>query len=310
MSSERAAFDEVAAEFRAIHGAMCAEFTELTGVACVEDDWTYERGEGGGRSRIFAGGPISKGGINFSALAGAALPSASLEKRPDVDGAAGFKATGISVVIHPENPHIPTMHMNVRFFESGERWWFGGGIDVTPYAPCRGEAARFHAALAELCAAHGYPYADFKRQCDDYFYIPHRREHRGIGGIFFENLADAAAPRRPFALACALARRFVALLRPFWTAAASAPPPSAELQQFQLLRRGRYAEFNLVYDRGTKFGLQSQGRIESILMSLPAIAAWPYNPTFTADQRAFIDFYLQPQDWLAIAAEATEAVSQ
>lgn len=291
-------FKEIKTVLKQVHDEICEGFNELTGITFQEDVWSYEQGEGGGCSRIYMDGPVTKGGINYSAISGDRLPKASLAHKIEGNTVEHYSATGISIVIHPKHPRIPTMHMNVRYLENGDKRWFGGGIDCTPHYPCYEEAIQFHTALQSLCESFDFDYDAFKKTCDEYFYIPHRKEHRGIGGIFFDNQYDAENPRRILNFITTLARAFPRLYTPFWNTPASLAPIDPKDIPFQLIRRGRYVEFNLVYDRGTKFGLQSGGRAESILMSLPLEAHWPYNYQPTAEEAAFIAFYLSPQDWV------------
>jgi coproporphyrinogen III oxidase len=214
---------------------------------------------------------------------------------------AKFHAAGVSLVLHPWNPHVPTIHMNVRYFECGNVWWFGGGIDVTPYYPVPEQIVAFHQHLKRICETHQQPYEQYKLQCDDYFTLPHRGEMRGIGGIFFDNLTT---PNKKAALdfIIALGSAFKGLYEPFIDANSSKSYGTRH-RDYQLVRRGRYTEFNLLYDRGTKFGLQSNGRTESILMSLPAVALWKYNwrPPMGSYEEMVNAFYLQPQDWASMS---------
>lgn len=214
---------------------------------------------------------------------------------------AGFKATGVSLVIHPTNPNIPTIHMNIRYFESGDVWWFGGGIDLTPYYPKFEQVQNFHTALRDLCDTHRHPYDEYKKTCDDYFTLKHRKEMRGVGGIFFENLSAKSTqwtPTELFDFVIGLGMAFKSLYAPFLDNATM--PYTAAQREYQLWRRSRYVEFNLVWDRGTKFGIETEGRTESIFMSLPTTAKWYYDyvPRAGSVEYAVQTFYLQPQDWV------------
>lgn len=282
---------------RGIHDRIAADLTAMDGHAPREDAWQYEKGRGGGVSRIWEGSAlIERGGVNFSAIHGDALPDAAATQFAIAPGTPFF-ATGVSLVIHPWNPHVPTIHMNVRFFQAGARWWFGGGIDLTPYYPVFEEVVAFHRALKAVCDESGADYEVFKEHCDAYFHITHRGERRGVGGIFFDHLEEDAEAH--LGLVERLGAAFGDLYRPFVEAHREDAVGDHE-RAFQLYRRGRYVEFNLVHDRGTKFGLQSGGRIESILMSMPATATWRYDwsPASGTREHAVQTYYLQPQDWV------------
>jgi coproporphyrinogen III oxidase len=206
---------------------------------------------------------------------------------------------GVSVVLHPRNPHCPTVHMNVRFFSAGDAWWFGGGMDLTPYYPFEDDARHFHSVCREALAPFGTAYYPrFKRWCDEYFHLRHRGEPRGIGGIFFDDLAEGGFDQC-FALARAVGEHFLGAYLPILQRRSDLPYGERE-RSFQAYRRGRYVEFNLVYDRGTLFGLQSGGRTESILMSLPPTASWRYDwkpAPGSAEEKLYTDF-LKPRDWI------------
>lgn len=280
---ERAA---IAAEFRAIQDSICADLEALDGKARFRDDpWTRADG-GGGLSRPIAGGAlIEKGGVNFSEVHGPLSPAAAKALKVDAEA---FYATGVSIVLHAHNPWVPTIHMNIRYFEAStdngqpttdNRSWFGGGIDLTPVYVDPSSAKRFHHGLKDVCErwdARYYP--DYKRWADDYFFLPHREETRGVGGIFYDRVAPTAekSVEHIFGFTCAVGRAFASLY-----AGAASPMRDKSFTQrerdWQLIRRGRYVEFNLVHDRGTRFGLETGGRTESILMSLPADARWAYD---------------------------------
>lgn len=297
--------------FRTIQDHISAFLHTEDGSACREDRWDYTDGSGGGITRIWERGrAIERGGVNFSAIRGNSLPS-SAATQFQIDPGTPFLATGVSLVVHPWNPYVPTIHMNVRYFEAGDRWWFGGGIDLTPYYPQLEDVVAFHRHLKRICDEAGGDYLAHKRQCDEYFYIPHRKEARGVGGVFFDHLSEDKA--RHFTYVTGLGMAFPSLYGPFWEKYKRKPYSERE-REFQLYRRSRYVEFNLCYDRGTRFGLQSAGRIESILMSMPATAIWKYDwkPAPGSPEEALTNFFLRPQDWLAhdngkAAAAATRA---
>lgn len=245
----------------------------------IEDNWQRPEG-GGGRSRVIEGEVIEKGGVNYSAVFGEA-PSFLVKESDKVDGKnPTFYATGVSIVMHPKNPHVPIIHMNVRYFEmSNGVKWFGGGIDLTPHYVIEGDANYFHQQLKMACDKHNQNYyPDFKKWADDYFYIKHRNETRGIGGIFFDHLKPANEKEKSelFEFLKSIGNSFAPIYVHFINKYKNTPF-TEQHKQWQLLRRGRYVEFNLVYDRGTKFGLETNGRTESILMSLPPQANWNYN---------------------------------
>ena len=297
--------DDVQSAFQDVQDHICTFLNEQDGQSYREDRWEYDKGSGGGRARVWEhANLLEKGGVNFSGLRGESLPpSAATEIQIPAD--TPFLATGVSLVLHPWNPHVPTVHMNIRYFEAGEVWWFGGGIDVTPYYPVLEQVVAYHRRLKALCTECGYSYGEHKKACDAYFYLKHRGETRGVGGTFFDHLRDDK--QKAFDYCVALGKAFPELYGPFVAANREREHTDAQ-REFQLYRRGRYVEFNLVYDRGTLFGLQSQGRTESILMSLPATAHWRYDwrPEPGTPEAALTDDYLKPRDWLA---EAPESVS-
>ena len=270
----------------------------------VTDQWQRPEG-GGGTSSVLAGGRlIEKGGVNYSHVFGAALPASATRRRPEL-AERPFEATGVSVVLHPRNPHVPAAHLNVRFFTTREgdarapTWWFGGGFDLTPCYPYREDAVAWHRAAREACAPYGGElYPRFKAACDAYFHLPHRGENRGLGGLFFDDFSELG-PDQSFALTRSIGSAFL----PAWRKIAEKRQErtwSPEEKAFQRYRRGRYAEFNLLYDRGTLFGLQSGGRTESILMSLPPQVDWVYNyAPPEGSPEAELSEFLQPRDWLS-----------
>ncbi|MFT5622497.1 MAG: coproporphyrinogen III oxidase [Bacteroidia bacterium] len=270
-----------------------------------EDNWDRPEG-GGGRSRVLEGGAVfEKAGINFSDVQGASLPPSATATRPQLAGAP-FRAMGISVVCHPLNPHVPTTHMNVRFFyaeppEGEPIWWFGGGFDLTPYYGHIEDAVHWHQTARDACVPFGSElYSKFKDICDTYFFLPHRNEPRGIGGIFFDDF-NAGGFEQALAFMQSVGDHFMPAYQPIVAKRKAAPYTERE-RNFQLYRRGRYVEFNLVHDRGTHFGLQSKGRTESILMSLPPLVRWDYDwhPEPGSAEAALYDVFLKPKDWLAI----------
>lgn len=268
----------IAEEFRRIQDEICLGLETEDGKSAFEEDtWVHSSG-GGGRTRILTHGNVfEKGGVNFSAVEGS-LP---LFMKDKVGAAATrFFATGVSIVMHPQSPMVPIIHMNIRYFETdaGDSW-FGGGIDLTPIYVVDDQARYFHSCLKDVCDRFQADfYARFKQWADDYFYITHRNETRGIGGIFFDYLRpdESMSKEQLFAFVAAVGRTFLQVYRPIVSKNKSLAFTDSQ-KQWQLLRRGRYVEFNLVYDRGTRFGLETSGRIESILMSLPEHASWLYN---------------------------------
>ena len=277
---------------------------EETDARFVEDNWRYESGIGGGRTRVLSGGAvIEQGGVNFSHVTGTTLPPSATASRPELAG-RGFQAVGVSLVIHPCNPYVPTSHANVRFFlaeKAGETpvWWFGGGFDLTPYYPFEEDAVAWHRRAHAACQPFGEDvYPRYKKWCDDYFFLKHRNETRGIGGLFFDDLNQWGF-ERCFDFLRSVGDHYPQAYLPIIQKRKNTAFGERE-RNFQLYRRGRYVEFNLVYDRGTLFGLQSGGRTESILMSLPPVAHWRYNwkpEPGSAEARLYTDF-LKPRDWL------------
>ena len=273
------------------------------GAGFREDAWERPEG-GGGRSRVIESGRVfEKGGVNFSHVYGERLPPSATAARPELAGRS-FHAVGVSWVLHPENPHVPTSHGNVRFFiaeKAGEApvWWFGGGFDLTPYYPVFEDVVHWHRVARDACAPFGDDvYPRFKAWCDDYFYLKHRDETRGVGGLFFDDLNDGGF-ERCFAFQRAVGDAFLDAYLPIVARRRETPFGERE-RDFQLYRRGRYVEFNLVWDRGTLFGLQSGGRTESILMSMPPLARWAYDwhPEPGSPEAALYAHYLSPRDWL------------
>lgn len=270
----------------------------------IEDAWQRDAG-GGGRSRVLSGGQVfEQAGINFSHVHGDALPGSATAQRPELAG-RGFQAMGVSLVIHPNNPYVPTSHANVRFFMAEKQghdpvWWFGGGFDLTPYYPFREDVVHWHQVAHDSCAPFGEGiHARYKQWCDEYFYLKHRNEARGVGGLFFDDL-NGWGFEQSFAFMRSIGDHYLPAYLPIVQRRRETPFGERE-RDFQLYRRGRYVEFNLVYDRGTLFGLQSGGRTESILMSLPPLVRWRYNwhPQPGTPEAVLYEEYLPPRDWLA-----------
>ena len=275
-----------------------------------EDSWVRPEG-GGGRSRVMANGRVfEKAGINFSDVQGASLPPTATATRPQLAGTP-FRAMGVSLVCHPLNPHVPTTHMNVRFFyaepkDSDPIWWFGGGFDLTPYYGDRQDAVHWHQTAKAACDPFGAKlYPQFKQWCDRYFYLPHRDEARGIGGIFFDDFTEGGF-EKAFGLMQSVGDHFIRAYQPI-VAKRKSTAYNERQRQFQLYRRGRYVEFNLVHDRGTLFGLQSKGRTESILMSLPPLVRWDYNwqPEPETAEAELYEVFLKPRDWATTPGDAS-----
>ncbi|MBI5387224.1 MAG: oxygen-dependent coproporphyrinogen oxidase [Verrucomicrobia bacterium] len=290
---------------RELQDRFCAAFEAEDGGGSFRQD-AWERAEGGGgQSRVLAeGGVFEQAGINFSDVQGAQLPPAATARRPELAGCA-FRAVGLSLVAHPRNPYVPTSHANLRFFlaprEGGEAlWWFGGGFDLTPYYGFEEDCVHWHQTARAACAPFGADvYPRFKRWCDEYFFLKHRQEPRGIGGLFFDDLNEWGFARC-FDFVRRVGQHYLEAYLPIVRRRRDTPYGERE-REFQLYRRGRYVEFNLVYDRGTLFGLQSGGRTESILMSLPPRVCWRYDwqPTPGTPEARLGDVFLRPRDWLA-----------
>lgn len=277
----------------------------------IKDEWQREQG-GGGLTRVLENGAvIEKGGVNFSHVFGKNLPASATAHRPELAG-RDFQALGISLVIHPRNPYAPTTHANVRFFIAQKPnaepvWWFGGGFDLTPYYGFTEDCIHWHETSRAACAPFGNDvYPRFKKWCDEYFYLKHRDEPRGIGGLFFDDLNEWGFDQS-FAFMRSVGDHFIKAYQPILAKRKSTPFGDRE-REFQLYRRGRYVEFNLVYDRGTLFGLQSGGRTESILMSLPSQVNWRYDwyPQPGTEEAKLYQEFLKPKDWLAMTAPLVE----
>jgi coproporphyrinogen III oxidase len=271
----------------------------------IEDVWERAEG-GGGRSRVLASGEVfEQGGVNFSHVFGSSLPPSATAKRPELANRQ-FEAMGVSLVMHPRNPYVPTSHANVRFFiakKDGEPpiWWFGGGFDLTPFYPFREDVLHWHKVARQACLPFGEDvYPRYKKWCDEYFFLKHRNETRGVGGLFFDDLNEPDF-LQAFAFMQSVGDHYLDAYLPIVQKRKDTVYGDRE-RNFQLYRRGRYVEFNLVYDRGTLFGLQSGGRTESILMSMPPVAHWQYNwqPEPGSAEVELYDTFLRPQNWLGI----------
>jgi len=296
--------NEVISYLKNLQDNICSALEQEDGAAkFVEDSWQREAG-GGGRTRVIANGAVfEKGGVNFSQVFGDKLPPSATAVRPELAGRS-FQAAGVSLVIHPNNPYVPTSHANVRVFiaeKKGEApvWWFGGGYDLTPYYPFEEDCVHWHQTAKNACDPFGKEiYPRFKKWCDDYFYLKHRNETRGVGGLFFDDFNELGADKC-FALLRSIGDSYLKAYSPIVSKRKNIKFGEHE-KQFQLYRRGRYVEFNLVYDRGTLFGLQSGGRTESILMSLPPLVRWDYDwhpEAGSAEEKLYTDF-LQPREWI------------
>lgn len=303
------AIDQVKAYLLDLQDRTCECLEQEDGQArFTQDEWDRPEG-GGGRSRVMSGGQvIEKGGVNFSHVFGANMPPSATQTRPELAGRS-FQAMGVSLVIHPQNPYIPTSHANVRLFvaeKAGEEpvWWFGGGYDLTPYYPFEEDCQFWHQTAKAACDPFGTDvYTRYKDWCDNYFYLPHRNEPRGIGGLFYDDLSAFNGAEADFDQCFAFMRSvgdsFIKAYQPIMKKRKHLQYGERE-RAFQLYRRGRYVEFNLVHDRGTIFGLQSNGRTESILMSMPPLARWEYayEPEAGSPEEALYNDFLIQREWV------------
>jgi len=296
--------DEVISYLTSLQFRIVSELEHLDGKAqFIEDAWTREQG-GGGLSRVLKNGALfEQAGVNFSHVFGDRLPPSATKNRPDLAG-QGFQAAGVSLVLHPHNPYVPTTHANFRYFiaapdSDNPVWWFGGGYDLTPYYPFPEDVVEWHRTAKEACDPFGDAvYERYKKACDEYFFLQHRNETRGVGGLFFDDLNEPGFADS-FAFLQSVGDSFMRAYAPI-VERRKKHRFGERQRDFQLYRRGRYVEFNLIYDRGTIFGLQSGGRTESILMSLPPKVRWEYDwqPAEDSAEALLYTDYLRPRDWL------------
>ena len=289
---------------KGLQRSICEELSAIDGAASFETE-SWDRPEGGGGiSRVLAEGDVfEKGGVNFSYVEGGKMPGSATQHRPELAGRS-FKAMGVSLVMHPRNPYAPTSHANVRCFvaeKEGEApvWWMGGGFDLTPYYGREEDVVHWHQTAKNACDPFGDDvHAKYKKWCDDYFYLPHRAEPRGVGGLFYDDLNEWGF-EKSFDFMQSVGDSFLKAYAPIVLNNKDRDYGERE-RQWQLYRRGRYVEFNLVFDRGTLFGLQSNGRTEAILMSLPPLVRWDYGvtPEPGTPEAELLDYYLKPKDWV------------
>ena len=298
--------DNVIYFLTSLQDAICSVISAEDGEAKFEEDSWKRPAGGGGRTRVLRDGAVfEQAGVNFSHVHGDKLPPSATAARPEIAGWS-FEAVGVSLVIHPHNPYVPTTHMNVRFFMASTPgkdpvWWFGGGYDLTPYYGFEEDCIHWHKTAQKACAPAGTDvYPRLKKWCDEYFYLKHRNEPRGIGGLFFDDWSEPDYDKA-FEFMQRVGNHFLEAYLPIVKRCKNTPFTGQE-RQFQLYRRGRYVEFNLVYDRGTLFGLQSGGRTESILMSLPPLVRWDYDwkPEAGSPEAELYEKYLIPQDWAGL----------
>jgi coproporphyrinogen III oxidase len=277
--------------FSALQERIVAALEVVDRKGFVRDSWQRPEGGGGTSCIVEEGQVLERGGVNLSRVQGRQLPPSASAARPQLAGRA-YEAMGVSLVLHPRNPYCPTVHMNVRFFSAGDVWWFGGGMDLTPYYGFEDDARHFHSVCKQAVGAH---YPRFKRWCDEYFFLKHRNEPRGVGGVFFDDFADAGAFDVVKSVGDSLLNAYLPILE-----RRKSHPFGERERKFQAYRRGRYVEFNLVYDRGTLFGLQSGGRTESILMSLPPRVEWRYEwkPEPGSPEEELYKRFLVARDWV------------
>lgn len=294
--------DPVKKYLQDLQNRICSSLEQTDGAAKFAHDKWQRDGGGGGESRVLTGGRIfEQAGVGFSHVFGSEMPESATKHRPELAG-KDFQAVGVSLVLHPNNPFVPTTHANFRFFTAGDDnpvWWFGGGYDLTPYYPFHEDVLHWHRTAKSACDPYGDAlYPRYKDWCDKYFYLKHRNETRGVGGLFFDDVNEAGFDDS-FAFLKSVGDSFLDAYLPIVERRQDHAYDDGH-RQFQLYRRGRYVEFNLLYDRGTLFGLQSGGRTESILMSLPPQVRWQYNwrPQGGSDEATLYETYLQPQDWL------------
>ena len=294
--------DDVKTYLQNLQNRICAELETLDGKATFARDAWERPGGGGGESRVLSEGDVfEQAGVGFSHVFGDQMPPSATKNRPELAGKS-FEAVGVSLVLHPRNPYVPTTHANFRFFSAGQRkpvWWFGGGFDLTPYYPFHEDIVGWHQAAKDVCDRFGEDlYPRYKAWCDEYFYLRHRNETRGVGGLFFDDVNELGLDKS-FEFVRAAGDSFIEAYKPIVQKRVSHRYGERQ-RDFQTYRRGRYVEFNLLYDRGTLFGLQSGGRTESILMSLPPLVKWRYNwqPEPGSPEEKLYTDYLKPRDWL------------
>ena len=284
---------------------LCSDLESIDGRAIFEKDrWTKKDGNGNGITSVICDGNVfEKGGVNFSIVQGNKMPKSATAIRPELEGRK-YTALGVSLVLHPLNPYVPAVHLNVRFFvaeKPGKEtiWWFGGGFDLTPFYGFDEDAVHWHMTAKKACLPFGEKvYSKYKKCCDDYFYLEHRNEHRGIGGLFFDDINEGGF-EKCFEFIKSVGEHFTEAYLPIVIKRKDTPYGKKE-RNFQLYRRGRYVEFNLIYDRGTLFGLQSGGRTESILMSMPPEVKWSYQFQVEKDseEEKLYNYYLKPKEWI------------
>ena len=297
--------DQVKNYLLALQNDICSQLEQVDGESkFIEDAWEKEGQTGNGLTRVLSNGKVfEQAGVNFSIVRGDNMPASATAMRPELAGRS-FTALGVSLVIHPNNPYAPTSHANVRFFIAEKAgvdpiWWFGGGFDLTPYYGFDEDAIFWHTTAKQACDPFGESvYSKYKKWCDEYFYLKHRDEQRGIGGLFFDDL-NSGSFDECFSFMQSVGDHYIKAYRPIIEKRMNTPFSEHE-RQFQLYRRGRYVEFNLIYDRGTLFGLQTGGRTESILMSLPPLVRWEYNYEIKQDseEEKLYERYLKPQQWI------------
>jgi len=285
---------------------ICEEFGELDSKSNFDKDiWKREDGRGNGITRVISNGNVfEKGGVNYSIISGDKMPISATALRPELEG-RNYTALGLSLVLHPDNPFIPTAHANVRLFIAEEEkkkpiWWFGGGFDLTPYYGFEEDAVHWHRVAKNACKPFGDEiYPKYKKWCDDYFYLSHRNEQRGVGGLFFDDLNEGGFDAC-FEFMKSVGNHFSKAYAPI-VQKRIGTSFTEKHKEFQLYRRGRYVEFNLIQDRGTLFGLQSGGRTESILMSLPPMVKWSYKHTIepSCEEEKLTKYFLKPRDWIS-----------
>ncbi len=304
MTQDNIAINDVESYLRGLQLRICSTLEEIDGRETFRHDSWERPGGGGGESRVLVGGGVfEQAGVGFSHVFGDEMPPSATKNRPELAGRR-FQAMGVSLVLHPENPYVPTTHANVRFFiaendQDAPVWWFGGGFDLTPFYPFHEDVVAWHERAKAACDGFGDDvYSRYKTWCDEYFFLKHRNETRGVGGLFFDDLSELGF-ERSFAFQRSVGDNFLEAYVPIVEARKTHPYGERE-RSFQQYRRGRYVEFNLLYDRGTLFGLQSGGRTESILMSLPPQVRWEYNwhPEPDSPEALLYTDYLRPRDWL------------